>query len=81
MLADAASLVFAVTVYRAPVRESGFIGEFLGVEQAGADGHDVVRNTITGKGHVLARSEIVVNCDDPMVECAGLHHILTSRHG
>ncbi|HCE39001.1 proline racemase family protein [Alloalcanivorax profundimaris] len=63
------------------LRESGFIGEFLGVEQAGADGHDVVRNTITGKGHVLARSEIVVNCDDPMVECAGLHHILTSRHG
>ena len=26
MPADAASLVFAVTVYRAPVRECGFIG-------------------------------------------------------
>jgi hypothetical protein len=22
----------------------------------------------------------VVNCDDPMVECGSLHHILSSRH-
>ena len=40
----------------------------------------MVRNNITGKGYVIARSDIVVNCDDPMVECDGLHHILSSRH-
>jgi trans-L-3-hydroxyproline dehydratase len=41
----------------------------------------VVENTITGKAYVLAHSDIVVNCDDPLVECAGLHHILSARHG
>ncbi|HAZ87607.1 MAG TPA: proline racemase, partial [Marinobacter adhaerens] len=30
--------------------------------------------------YVIARSDIVVNCDDPMVECGSLHHILSSRH-
>jgi trans-L-3-hydroxyproline dehydratase len=38
--------------------------------------HRVVENTITGKACVLAHSEIVVNCDDAMVECSGLRHIL-----
>lgn len=56
------------------LRETGFIGQFVDVHEEGS-GH-VVENTITGKGYVLARSEIVVNCSDPMVECAGLHHIL-----
>jgi len=61
------------------LRETGFVGEFLGVDTLGERGHDVVRNTISGKAHILARSETVVNCDDPMVSCAGLHHILSSR--
>lgn len=56
------------------LRDTSFIGELTGVSEAG--GHDVVENTITGRSYVLARSEIVVNCDDPMVECSGLRHIL-----
>ena len=58
------------------LRETGFIGEFTGTRQEGT--HTVVENTITGKSYVLARSDIVVNCDDPLVECAGLHHILST---
>jgi len=37
-----------------------------------------VENTITGKSYVLNRTDIIVNCDDPMIECGGLEHILTS---
>ncbi|RDB43592.1 proline racemase [Halomonas sp. DQ26W] len=62
------------------LRETGFIGQFIEAREAGGK-HQVVENTITGKSHVLARSEIVINCDDPMVECGSLHHILGSRHG
>ena len=57
------------------LRNTGFIGQMTGTHQAG--GHDVVDNTISGQAFVLAHSSTVVNCDDPMVECAGLHHILT----
>ncbi|MEQ6918113.1 proline racemase family protein [Halomonas aquatica] len=57
------------------LRETGFIGEFTDTRQEGP--HTVVENTITGKSYVLAHSDIVVNCDDPLVECAGLQHILT----
>ncbi|WP_417529695.1 proline racemase family protein [Marinobacter lipolyticus] len=60
------------------LRETGFIGEFTAVRQEGD--HQVVENSITGKGYVIARSDIVVNCEDPMVECDGLRHILTSSH-
>ncbi|MDZ7749708.1 MAG: proline racemase family protein [Halofilum sp. (in: g-proteobacteria)] len=49
------------------LRDTTFVGALTGVREAG--GHQVVDNTITGRGYVLARSEIVVNCDDPMVEC------------
>jgi hypothetical protein len=38
--------------------------------------HQMVENTITGRSYVIARSDIVVNCDDPMVECGGLRHIV-----
>ncbi|MDI5890584.1 proline racemase family protein [Halomonas rhizosphaerae] len=58
------------------LRETGFIGEFTGTRQEGT--HTVVENIITGKSYVLARSDIVVNCDDPLVACAGLHHILSA---
>jgi len=56
------------------LRNTGFIGKFTGTQQVGE--HQLVENTITGRGYVLARSEIVVNCDDPMVNCSGLRHIL-----
>lgn len=60
------------------LRETGFIGQFSGVEREGD--LDVVKNHITGKGYVIAHSDIVVNCDDPMVDCSSLHHILSGRH-
>lgn len=56
------------------LRDTTFIGQLTGTSEAG--GHDVVENTITGRSYVFARSEIVVNCNDPMVECSGLRHIL-----
>ena len=59
------------------LRNTGFIGEFSAVQQEGD--HQVVKNHITGKAYVIARSDIVINCDDPLVNCDGLHHILTSR--
>ncbi|WP_150305323.1 proline racemase family protein [Pseudomonas saliphila] len=59
------------------LRDTGFIGEFTGVNRAGE--HQLVENTITGKGYILARSDIIINCEDPMVECGGLLHILSSR--
>ncbi|MEQ6889457.1 proline racemase family protein [Halomonas sp. CS7] len=58
------------------LRETGFIGEFISTHQEGP--LTVVENSITGKSYVLAHSDIVVNCTDPLVECAGLHHILTT---
>ncbi|MGC8121972.1 proline racemase family protein [Marinobacter sp. VGCF2001] len=60
------------------LRDTGFIGEFTSVETEGE--YQVIKNSITGKAYVIARSDIVVNCDDPMVECDGLHHILSGRH-
>ncbi len=57
------------------LRNTSFTGRFTGTRDAGA--RQVVENTITGKSYVLARSDIVVNCDDPLVECADLRPILT----
>jgi len=59
------------------LRETSFIGEFSAVEQNGEV--QMVKNQITGKSYVIARSDIVVNCDDPMVECRSLHHILSGQ--
>jgi proline racemase len=56
------------------LRDTTFVGEFTGAREI--EGQTVVENNITGRSFVLARSEIVVNCDDPMVDCAGLRHIL-----
>lgn len=56
------------------LRDTRFVGELTGTAETA--GHRLVANTITGRGYVLARSEIIVNCDDPMVDCAGLRHIL-----
>lgn len=57
------------------LRETGFVGEFRAVRKEGD--LDVVENTITGKSYVLNQTDIIVNCDDPMVDCTGLEHILT----
>jgi len=59
------------------LRETSFIGEFSAVEQE--SGYQVVKNTITGKGYVVARSDIVVNCEDSLVDCNELRHILSSQ--
>ncbi|MFO8142294.1 MAG: proline racemase family protein [Marinobacter sp.] len=59
------------------LRETGFIGEFTAVETEGE--YQVINNKITGKGYVIARSEIVINCEDTLVDCDGLRHILSSR--
>jgi proline racemase len=56
------------------LRNTRFVGEVTGIGEAG--GHAVVENRITGRSHVLARSEIVIDCEDPLVECSGLRHIL-----
>ena len=56
------------------LRDTTFVGQFTGTRDI--EGRTVVENRITGRSYVLARSEIVVNCDDPMVECVGLRHIL-----
>lgn len=60
------------------LRETGFIGTFTGTHREGA--YQVVENTITGRSYVLAESTIVINCEDPMVRCGELHHILSDRH-
>lgn len=57
------------------LRDTTFVGELTGIRDT--NGHRVVDNTITGRAYVLARSEIVIDCDDPMVDCAGLRHILS----
>lgn len=60
------------------LRETGFIGTVTGIRKE--KGLDVIDNTITGRSYVLAHSDVVINCDDPLVECDGLHHILSDRH-
>lgn len=60
------------------LRNTGFIGHITGTHEE--HGHLLVDNTITGRGYVLAHSNIVLNCEDPLVNCAGLHHILTDAH-
>lgn len=56
------------------LRDTRFVGEFTSLDQAGD--HSVINNTITGRSYVIARSEIIANRDDPLVEYAGLQHIL-----
>lgn len=44
------------------LRGTKFIGTFDGVENI--DGQNVIRNRTTGKSYIIAKSEILVNCDD-----------------
>lgn len=59
------------------LRNTGFVGELTGVHRDGP--HETVDNTIAGKGYVLGRSEVVINCEDPMVDCGSLGSILGAR--
>ena len=57
------------TLETVSLRGSSFLGTFTRVAQAG--GYDVVENTITGKAYVIARSQIVVNPADELVDTPG----------
>lgn len=59
------------------LRDTAFIGTMTGTRKEGP--HTVVENNITGRGYVFARSQILVNCEDPLVECAGLRHIMADE--
>lgn len=59
------------------LRETEFVGEFSDVELQGDC--QVVKNKITGKSYVIARSDIVVNCEDSLVDCDKLRPILGNR--
>ncbi|AWN16431.1 proline racemase family protein [Salinisphaera sp. LB1] len=59
------------------LRNTRFVGEFVARDHA--EGHDVVRNTITGRAHVIAESEIIANADDPMIEHLTLNHVVETR--
>ena len=56
------------------LRNTGFVGQFTGLQDRLT--HQMIDNTITGKGFLLSHSNLVINCDDPMVDCAGLHNVL-----
>jgi len=56
------------------LRDTRFVGEITGARHEGAQA--VVDNSITGKAYVLARSEIVINRDDPLLDLRDLTPIL-----
>lgn len=58
------------------LRDTRFVGEITGARHEGAQA--VVDNTITGKAYVLARSEIVINRDDPLLDLRDLTPILSA---
>ncbi|PVY79109.1 proline racemase [Tamilnaduibacter salinus] len=55
-------------------RGSSFIGSVLGEAQVG--GHRAMHSHITGKAWTLARSEIIVDLDDPLVDSTDLEGVL-----
>ncbi len=59
------------------LRNTRFVGEFVARDHA--EGHDVVRNTITGRSYVIAQSEIIANVEDPMIEHLTLNHVVEPR--
>lgn len=58
------------------LRDTRFVGTFTGRDRGGD--RDVVKNTITGRAYVIARSEIIANRDDPMVAHLSLDNVLGS---
>lgn len=59
------------------LRNTRFVGNFVARDHA--EGHDVVRNTITGRSYVIAESEIIANVEDPMIEHLTLNHVIAPR--
>lgn len=57
------------------LRNTRFVGEYSGIKQHGR--FPVIENNITGKSYVIAKSDIIVNRDDPMVTSQGLDALLT----
>lgn len=58
------------------LRNTRFVGEYKGIQQQGR--FPVIENTITGKSYVIAKSDILVNGDDPMVTSQGLDQLLAT---
>src|SRR5699024_8108516 len=61
-----------------PLRDTRFIGEFVDTDTI--QGRTVINNTITGKAHVIAESEIVANVDDPMIAHLNLRQVIQPRN-
>ncbi len=59
------------------LRNTRFVGEIINVEDK--NGTNVVKNNITGKSYILAKSDVVVNCADPMLENNELCEILDNN--
>lgn len=59
------------------LRDTRFVGEYTGIKQQGR--FPVIENNITGKSYVIAKSDIIVNPDDPMVTSEGLNALLSER--
>ncbi|WP_166268925.1 proline racemase family protein [Marinobacter caseinilyticus] len=58
-------------------RGSSFIGTVLGAAQVGS--YPAMSSEITGKAWTLARSEVLLDLDDPMVDCSDLEGVLSVR--
>ncbi|WP_111497569.1 MULTISPECIES: proline racemase family protein [Marinobacter] len=58
-------------------RGSSFIGKVLG--EATVAGHRAMNSDITGRAWTLARSEVVVDLDDPLVDSSDLEGVLDTR--
>ncbi|OEY66944.1 proline racemase family protein [Marinobacter sp. X15-166B] len=56
-------------------RGASFTGRLLGAGQVG--GFPAVHSEITGRAWTLARSEVLLDLDDPLVDCTGLHSLLS----
>lgn len=56
------------------LRETKFIGIFDSVKKI--QGKDVVKNRTMGKSYIIAKSDIIINEDDPMIKCNELFHII-----
>lgn len=60
-------------------RGSSFVGTVLGPDTVA--GYRAMNSTITGKAWTLARSEIVVDLDDPLVDATDLEDVLDTEPG
>ncbi|MGM0519059.1 MAG: proline racemase family protein [Campylobacterota bacterium] len=56
------------------LRDTRFVGEIIDIKNK--NGTNVVKNSITGKSYILAKSDIMVNCTDPMLKDNDLCEIM-----